>query len=171
MKNAAKTITRFSVCLALILALNYLESLVFALIPLPIPGCKLGVSNAVLLYLIGRREIKSAYLLAILRSLFHFLLFGGALGAAFSLCGGLFSVTAMALTSSLTDRGYSFISISLFGSVCFQIGQMLPAVILYDFGVLYLLPWLLLAGLIAGGVLGILQNLLFERIKTADQSA
>lgn len=166
-----KNISRFAALLALCLALNYLESLLFAVIPLPIPGCRLGLSNAVVLYLIGQKNPRGAYLLALLRALFNFTLFGGAVGALFSVCGGLISVTVMCIFAPLLERGYSFFSLSVFGSLFFQVGQSFAAVILYGFGILYLLPVLLSAGLISGALLGILQNYLFLKMKTVDKSA
>lgn len=148
--------------LALALILSYIESL----IPLPFggPGMKLGLSNlmtVVLLYLYGAREALSVNLLRILLS---GLLFGGFSAILFSLAGAIVSFAVMVALKG--SRRFGIPGVSAAGGVAHNAGQMLVAAwTVKTYGVLYLIPPLVIAGCITGFAIGIAAMRLFPVIR------
>ena len=105
-------------------ALSFLESLV----PTPLPGLRLGLSNIVVMYTLFLRGTGEGYLLCGLKSAFV-LLTRGATPALLSLCGGLVSVTAMLLIRcALRDERYTLVSVG--GAVSHNMAQLALAGVL-----------------------------------------
>lgn len=160
-----KRLTLLSLLLALCLALSALESFLIAPLSLPLPGVKLGLSNLVILFCLSPKMRLGALCMILARAAFTALLFGNPVTLFFSLAGGLLSYGAMLLSLPLIRRGFSYVTVSLFGSCLFQIGQSLSAVLLYGPAVLYYLPLLLFAGIVTGAVIGLTHNLIVARLK------
>ena len=168
MKRRNIRLARNSALICLCLAINAIEALFLKLIPLPIPGAKIGLSNLVILFCIGNRQYGLSWCLALTRPFVSALLFGNPVGFLFSICGGILSVFAMQLATPLLTRNFTFLSIGVLGSITFQFGQTLAAFVLYGSAILYYTPVLLFFGTISGALIGFLQNLLFARLsKTA----
>lgn len=167
MKHAKKT-ARFGALLCLCLSINALETLLLIPLSLPIPGAKLGLSNLVILYCIYRKEKLTPFALALSRALVGTLLFGNPVSFLFSVCGGLMSIPAMQISLALLKHGFSSVSISICGSVFFQIGQLLVGQILYGRAILYYAPALFASAIVSGIILGLLHNLLAHRLKKID---
>ena len=103
------------------------------------------------LYKIPLREV---YVLSIVRVLLSGVLFGNYFSIAYSLAGGLLSLTVMALLKKA--GGFSVIGISIAGGVCHNIGQLVVAMIVVEtFAMSYYMPVLLVAGLITGFLIGV----------------
>ena len=156
----------FAMLLALGVTLWVLEALLPP--PLPLPGAKLGLSNIVVLLtmlLLGRRE---GVYLAILRSLLGSIVGGTFLSVGFFLsCGGaVASALAMALSLHLLGRAFSLIGISIIGALVHNVTQLFLVYYLFvrQPGLLYYLPFLLMAGLISGAVTGALLIYLLRRL-------
>lgn len=165
MKARSLLLARFTALLCLCLGINALESLMFSAITLPVPGVKLGLSNLVILFAVGKNERFTPWVLMFARSFLSALLFGNPSTFFFSLLGGILSVGAMQVTAMLLKHGFTFLTVSVAGSLFFQLGQLLAAIILYGIGIVYYAPVLLLSGLITGALIGIVQNCLFVRLK------
>lgn len=160
-----RTIARFSLLTALALLFGYLESLI-PLVP-QAPGIKLGLSNFVMLYAIFCWKKRYAFLLMVLKVALSGLLFSGIYGAAYGFCGGLLSVTGMVLLHRLPNL--SVITVSACGGVLHNIGQMLLACLLISpAAALSYSPFLLISGLLAGTLLGILSRYVFRALKHFD---
>ena len=154
-------ITYIAVLGALAVVFGYIESL-FPL-PIGIPGIKLGISNIVILFALIKMNKSDAFFVLIIKVLVCALLFSGMTAFFYSLAGGLLSFAAMILAFRL---GLSEIGASMAGGVFHNIGQILAAcVILRSFGAIYYLPVLLIAGLIVGGIVGILCKTVILRLK------
>lgn len=137
--------------LALALILSYVESL----IPLPvgIPGIKLGLANLAIvlaIYLVGE---KNALLLTVSKALLCGLLFGNMTMILYNLAGAVLSFFAMALMKR--SERFHLPVISAAGGVMHNAGQLLVAcLIVSTYGILYYIPFLLIAGLGTGMVIG-----------------
>ncbi|MFQ6091031.1 MAG: Gx transporter family protein [Candidatus Bipolaricaulia bacterium] len=154
--NNLQRVTTFAMLLALGVALWVLEALFPP--PLPVPGAKLGLSNIVVLFtmlFLGGRE---GIYLAVLRSLLGSLIGGTFLSVGFvmSFGGALASALAMAFGLHLLNRMFSLVGISIIGAVVHNAAQLILVYLLFvrQPGVLYYLPFLLLAGLVSGLVTG-----------------
>lgn len=157
----AKKITFYALFCSACLICGYIESL-FSLSFIA-PGIKLGLSNAVALLLVAKRDFKGALLVNVARILISALLFSNLFSLCFSLPAGIISLVASYLLYK-TDK-VSLIGISIAGGVIHNICQSVTAYLLLGAGVLYYLPFLILAGLISGAFIGTISLLTFKRIE------
>ena len=131
-----KRLALMGLLFALAMALSFLESLLPALPMLP-PGIRLGLSNIVTMYAL------------------FVLLTRGAVAAAMSAAGGVFSVTVMLLLSLLPGIKEQYLLLSVFGGAAHNIGQLVMArFIINNQYVWYYFPVLLVAGLLMGAITG-----------------
>jgi len=158
-----KKIVKLGLLLAVALILSYIESL----IPFGfgIPGIKLGLANlAVLLclYCIGTKE---AITLNVMRILLSGFLFGNMYSIIYSLAGGGLSFLVMWFTKK--TNLWSISGISVLGGVSHNIGQIIIAAFVVETaGVFYYIPYLLIAGVLTGLLIGFITKLVipyFER--------
>lgn len=142
------------------LMLSYIESL-FPFF-FGVPGMKLGLANLAVvmaLYLYGWRE---ALMVNVLRIVLAGLLFGNLFSVLFSLSGAVFSFGCMLCAKKL---GLSLYGISMAGGVFHNVGQLLTAVfIVQTVEISYYAPFLLIAGLATGFVIGVLGREMLKRI-------
>lgn len=142
------------------LMLSYIESL-FPFF-FGVPGMKLGLANlavVVALYFYGWRE---ALTVNVLRIVLSGLLFGNLFSVLFSLGGAAASFLCMAVTKR---AGLSLCGVSMAGGVSHNIGQLLIAAFLVQtVEVGYYAPFLLIAGLVTGFVIGLVGRELLLRL-------
>lgn len=142
------------------LMLSYIESLVPFFFG--VPGMKLGLANLAVvcsLYLYGWRE---ALMVNVLRIILSGLLFGSMFSVLFSLGGAFVSFVCMAAAKKL---GLSLYGVSMAGGVSHNIGQLLIAAFLVQtVEVGYYAPFLLIAGLVTGFLIGVIGRELLFRI-------
>ena len=153
-----RKIALFGMLVALAFIFSYIESL----IPLPLPtGVKLGAANIVTLtalYCLGGKE-------AVLISMVRMLLSGFAFGIStlpYSLVGGLFSLLVMWLLKRSEKFGMTGVSVA--GSVCHNLGQTAVAAVLLGSKTAYYFPILLLSGVIAGILIGVISAAVLKRV-------
>ncbi len=151
----------FGVFTALALVFSYVESLIP--ISFGIPGVKLGLANLIIVTALFKLELKEAFLLSVVRVLLSGVLFGNYFSIIYSLAGALLSLSVMALLKRA--GGFSIVGISIAGGVFHNIGQLFVAMIVVEmFSVAYYVPVLLVAGLLTGGVIGILAREILKRL-------
>ena len=151
----------FGVFTALALIFSYIETLVP--ISFGIPGVKLGLANLIIVIALYKIPLREVYVLSIVRVLLSGVLFGNYFSIAYSLAGGLLSLTVMALLKKA--GGVSVIGISIAGGVCHNIGQLVVAMIVVEtFAMSYYMPVLLVAGLITGFLIGVVADQVLRRI-------
>lgn len=151
----------FGVFTALALIFSYIETLVP--ISFGIPGVKLGLANLIIVIALYKIPLRKVYVLSIVRVLLSGVLFGNYFSIAYSLAGGLLSLTVMALLKK--TGGFSVIGISIAGGVCHNIGQLVVAMIVVEtFAMSYYMPVLLVAGLITGFLIGVVADQVLRRI-------
>lgn len=147
--------------LALALVASYIETLIP--INLGIPGVKLGLANGVVMVLLYMVSAKQAYALSISRIILSGFLFGNLMMIAYSMAGGLLSLTVMVLLKRF--GGFSPIGVSVAGGVAHNLGQLIVAMLVLETSRLaYYFPVLLISGTIAGILIGIISGELIRRL-------
>ena len=151
----------FAVALVLAVVENMLPPL-----PIAVPGVKFGLSNIAVMYALFFLGGKQAYLIAVLKGGFGFIM-RGAVAGALSLFGGVLSLTVMLLLLLIFRSKVSYLSISIFGAVSHNIGQFLVIMLLYTGMNLWpYLPVLLISGVIAGVVTSTLLRFILPVFKS-----
>ena len=146
---------------AVAILLGYVE----ALVPMSaaVPGMKIGLPNlavVTVLYLYSWRE---AALVSVVRIAVNGLLFGNLFSFSFSLAGGLFSLLAMTVVKALDL--FDSTGVSLVGGIAHNAGQIAAAIILVDnIRVAYYFIPLVLTGLAAGVLIGLVSGILVRRL-------
>lgn len=158
-----KRLSHLALLTALALIFSYLESLIP--LPLMLPGFKLGLCNVVVLFCAYRLSLWDAALLSLVRVLVTSLLFGNVTGFLFSLFGAIFAFLAIVFAKTLLLKQLSFVGVSVLSAAAFNFGQILAASLLYaSVSVFSYLPLLLVASAVFGGAVGLLLNLIFDRL-------
>ncbi len=150
--------------LSLLFALSMIFSFVESRLPtfIPIPGVKLGLCNVVIIFTLLSLGAPSAIAVSLLRVILSSILFGNAAAFFYSLAGAILSLGAMILAKHF--RLFSTVGISVLGGVMHNVGQLLMAwIILGTVGVMYYLPVLVIAGTVAGALIGLLAAYLYKR--------
>ncbi len=151
----------YGLLVALAFILSYLEHL-FPL-SIGIPGIKLGLANLVVLLALYRLYPRDALVISFVRILLVGLTFGSPTTMLYSLCGGLLSFAIMALCHR--SGVFSVVGVSIAGGVSHNVGQIAAAAVLLGTGkIVWYLPVLLVAGLVTGGLLGVVVRLLLPRL-------
>jgi len=144
MKKATniKKLALYGMLIALAMILSYIESLIPVLIP--IPGKK-NFGKAIRIFLIA-------------------FTFGNVAALMFAISGASLSLVCMLIAIKL-DK-FSTGGISIIGGISHNIGQILVAVIILKNALIFsYLPYLMIAGIVTGLLIGILASLIINRIK------
>ena len=142
---------------AMLTALAMIFGYVEALIPFNfgIPGVKLGLANLVIvvaLYLLPAHQV---FFVQIVRIVLVSFLFGNLSMMIYSLAGGLLSFLVMCLLKKA--GGFSVMGVSIAGGVTHNIGQLIVAMlVVQNMKIAYYASVLMIAGLITGGLIGML---------------
>ena len=158
----SKRVALGGVLVALAFVFGYIEFL----LPLPvgIPGMKLGLANLVVLLCLYTMGIPMAALVSLIRILLATFMFGSVSGMLYSLAGAVLSFVVMWPVSRC--RSVSPIGVSILGGVMHNVGQLIVAFLLLGTaGVLYYVLPLLLAGAVAGFLIGTVTKLLLPRME------
>ena len=147
---------------ALAISLGYIEYLIpFSV---GIYGIKLGLANLAILSLLYLSDTKSARSVHIVRIVVCGMLFGNTVAFLYSAVGGIVSFAVMAILKK--SEKFSPVGISIVGGVVHNIAQMSVAVILVDnLKIAFYLPVLLIAGTVAGALVGILTQTIVKNLR------
>ena len=159
MKSRKLAFLGLSIALAMILSFVESQIPVFT----AVPGMKLGLPNLVMVFLLYRIGWKETAAVSLVRVLLVSLLFGNAQSLVFSLAGAALSLAGMALLKK--SRLFSPVAVSVTGGVLHNIGQIIAACLWTGTAqIVYYLPMLLLSGIAAGILIGLLSGLLLKRM-------
>ena len=159
MKNLKRTCI-LSMLLAMAIVLNMVETL----IPIFIPGVKLGLANIIILIMLYEFKPTEALIVNLLRIIIVGLIRSTLLSPTFlmSLTGGILSYLLMLLFSR--GKIFSPIGVSVLGAVGHTVGQIVIANILLDTtAVVYYLPLIALLSVFSGVFSGILARAYLKR--------
>ena len=165
--NKTKRICFMGLMFAAAVTLSYLEGMIT--VPGLPPGVKLGLSNIVTMYCVFFLGVKDGYTIAVLKALSVFLM-RGPTGAFLSLLGGLLSVTVMLLLIKIPKKPLSYLVISVFGSICHNLGQLTGSSMMTGTGLtMYYFPILLISGLGMGVVTGLVLKTVLPAVEKLDR--
>lgn len=161
-RRAARIVALYGMLVALAFIFSYVEAMVP--VPLPVPGIKLGLANLVTIVSLYTVGIPGAVAVSLVRILLMGFTFGNVFSMAYSMTGGIFSLAVMAAV--MKSGWFSRVGVSIAGGIVHNIGQLCAAAwVTKTMGVFTYLPVLLVAGVVAGALIGLLGNLVVERIE------
>ena len=160
-EQRVKKVANYGVLVTLALVASYVETLIP--ISLGVPGAKIGLSNLITIVALFLMGWKDAFAISIIRIVLAGFLFGNLFAIFYSLAGALLSLLIMMLLKKLE---FGTVAVSCAGGVAHNIGQISFAALLVENSRLfYYLPVLLIAGVLAGIVIGIIGGELIKRLK------
>ena len=157
-----KKIAVLALAIALAMILSFVESQIPAFVA--IPGVKIGLANIAVVFVLYKLGWKEAVLISLVRVFMVSVLFGTAVSLFYSVAGAVLSLTGMVL---LKKTGlFSTVAVSVTGGVLHNVGQILMACLLLETNVIvYYLPFLILSGVIAGVVIGVVSAIMVNRVQ------
>lgn len=162
MQLRSRKITLAGMLICVGILVGYLES--FIVIPISVPGIKIGLSNIVsviALYLFGP---SFAAIILLGRVILSGLLFGSGISIVYSITGAVFSLLGMVLLYKI--KSFSVFGVSLTGGVIHNIAQLFVAYLfIQNTYIFYYIPVLIISGVLSGLLIGFLSNLLIKRFK------
>ena len=148
----------YGMLIALAMILSYVETLIPVVFP--VPGIKLGLANLVVIICLYAFGIRAAAAVSVLIAF----TFGNLAALMFAVGGAVFSIICM-LIAMKSDK-FSMTGVSIVGGVSHNIGQILVAVSMVENLLVFsYLPYLMMAGLVSGLLIGLLAALIIKRIK------
>ena len=159
--DAAFRVSLCGLLLALMLVLGYVESLV----PVGIPGLKLGLSNGVLIFAVYMLDLPAAWILMGLKVLLSGLLFSGVSAMMYALAGGALSLALMSLLSRI--RRLPPTAVSMAGGLAHNVGQVVMAMLVLHSprAILGYMGLLMLVGLVCGALTGIAATAVMRHLR------
>lgn len=152
-ETSAKEIAYAAILTALSMIFSYVETL-FP-IAIGIPGAKIGLANLVVLtglYFLNPVEV---FCISISRIFMTALLFGNMSSLIYSLAGGILSFAIMRLC--MLSHKFTMTGVSVAGAVSHNVAQcVVAALVVQEAKLFFYLPVLLIVGVIAGLIIGIL---------------
>ena len=160
--KGTKKLTTMALLTAIAMVLSFIESQIPAFTA--IPGIKMGLANIAVVFALYRLGWKEAAAISLLRVVLVSLLFGSFATLFYSLAGALLSLVGMGLLKK--SGKFTEIVVSVSGAVLHNLGQIAMASLMLQTDALrYYLPFLLISGILAGIVIGLLAAILVKRIK------
>lgn len=157
----AKKISQIAMLSAVAIVLGYIESCFPPIVP--IAGVKVGLSNIAVMCALYKLDAKSAGFVAFVKVLVTALWFSGLNSLIFSALGAIFALFSMIIFKKLK---LSQIGVGVCGGVFHNIGQTVAAAfVMSNAKIGYLVPPLLISGILAGVVVGVVTRLTLKMIK------
>lgn len=167
MRTSAKRVALLGALLALSLALSVAETMAGALIPVPVPGVKLGLANIISLFLLGYFSLSAALAVGVLRALLSSLAVGGFGMFAYSAPGVVLSICVMQIAMRRL-KALSLTGVSMLGACVHNLAQVCVAVLVTGEAALFYYAFvLLIVGAVFGTVTGAVARLTFPRLAGA----
>ena len=157
-----KKLTVMALTTAVAMILSFVESQIPAFVA--VPGVKVGLANIAVVFALYRLGWKEAAAISLVRVVMVSMLFGSIASLFYSLAGAVLSLAGMGLMKK-TGR-FTEIMVSVTGGILHNIGQIDMACLILETAALrYYLPFLLVSGIIAGVVVGLVSAVLVQRVK------
>lgn len=151
-----RQLTRLALLGAAAAVLGYFDSILSALLSLPL-GVKLGLANTAVLYAIYLLGPGCAVLLMLLKVTLTGLMSGNLFATfTFSMAGSALSLAVMLLVKKLGGGGVSIVGVSVAGAAAHAAGQLLAAVLVLGTpGLMFYIFPLLIGSVITGILTGL----------------
>ena len=164
-KKTRLSTKRVALCglfLALALIVSLIESFIPPIIP-ALPYAKIGLGNVVLLACFLLLGVWEGYIVLVLRCLLNAVFAANMASLIWSLPSALVAYTIMVLLAK--THMFSICGLSVAGGIVHNLVQICVASIVVSSGVFAYLPYMMLAGAIAGFVTGILCHFIVVSLK------
>lgn len=161
-ERVAKRVSMYGILVALAFIASYIE----VLIPFNfhVPGMKLGLANIVVLSALYMGGAEAGITVSLIRIILVGLTFGNPYSAIYGLSGGILSFITMFLLKQ-TDF-FGVLGVSMAGGVMHNLGQLLCAMVLLRLPAVFsYLSYLMLIGIITGGLIGLVVEEILKRVK------
>ncbi len=163
MNKQTKRLVTLGLLASLALALSYLEALLPP-ISSALPGIKMGLPNIVVVFALYTFGTKEAALISAVRIFAVFLLFGNTIMLAYSVAGAVLSLVFMTILKQIAL--FSTVGVSVVGAVLHNVGQILIAVfMLATPQIAFYLPILMISGIVAGAIVGMIAAFITVRLQ------
>lgn len=158
-----KRLVLIAVFISQALVIHYIESFM----PILMPGAKLGLSNIITMMVLILLSPLDAFIVVVIRSILGSLLVGNVIGIMYSLTGGILSWCIMSILYTNFRKNLSFIGISVYGAIFFNLGQISVAALVYSsIGLAYTyLPMLMFSSVVTGTFIGFITYYLSIKVK------
>ena len=157
-----KKLTVMALTTALAMILSFVESQIPAFVA--VPGVKMGLANIAVVFALYKLGWKEAVAISLVRVVLVSMLFGSIASLFYSLAGAVLSLAGMGLLKK--GGRFTEIVVSVAGGILHNIGQIAMASIILETDALrYYLPFLLLSGIVAGVVIGVVSAIMVKRIQ------
>ena len=156
-----KKVARYGMLIALACVFGFVESMIP--IQIGVPGVKLGLANLVTMVSLYTISLSGTLFVAAVRVLLTGLTFSGMSAMLYSMAGCVLSLLFM--IPAKKSGKFSMVGVSILGGVGHNIGQMTMAMlVLQSTSIRYYFFVLMIAGTVAGFLIGILGGLVVKRI-------
>lgn len=160
--NGAKRVALSGVMLALALIVSLIENMIPPIVPM-LPYAKLGLTNVVLLACFMLVGVWEGYVVLLLKCLLSAVYAGNMSMLIWSLPSALVAYTIMVLLSK--TKLFSVTGLSVVGGMLHNFTQIVVATLILGTSVFFYLPYMLLAGGIAGLVTGVICHFAVNGLK------
>ncbi len=157
-KNRTKNIAFAGMFTAAMFIIGYMESLLPPLFS--VPGIKPGFANIPVMIAIYILGWKLAAAMSFTRIILSGLTFTGLFACIYSLSGAVLSILTMILLKK--TKKFSVTAVSMAGGVAHNLGQILVAWLVLGRAVLYYFPVLVISGLVAGALTGMVTGIILK---------
>ncbi len=138
--------------------IHTIESSLVFLIPIPVPGARLGLANIITLLALMLYGFRSGMLVSVMRSFMGFLIVGNVVSFSLSLSGAVFSTAVMGLAFIFYKKKWiNILTVSVLGAVSHNVAQIVMAsfVVSQFHLITFYLPLLLLLAVPTGVFTGL----------------
>ena len=160
--NGAKRVALSGVMLALALIVSLIENMIPPIVPM-LPYAKLGLTNVVLLACFLLVGVWEGYVVLLLKCLLSAVYAGNMSMLIWSLPSALVAYTIMVLLSK--TKIFSITGLSVVGGMLHNFTQIVVATLILGTSVFFYLPYMLLAGGVAGLVTGVICHFAVNGLK------
>ena len=155
-------LTMLGLCASVALLLSYVETL-FPPLFAAVPGIKMGLPNAAIIFVLYRYGLRDAVAVSLVRLLIVAMLFGNTMTFIYSLAGATLSLLVMFLLKKMNFL--STVGVSVAGGVSHNVGQILVAMVALSTAEIgYYMIVLAVTGTIAGILIGLCGAFLLKRL-------
>ncbi len=162
---------RRTVMVAIFASIAVVLGVLESMIPLAvsIPGAKLGFGNIMILTCLYFFSAHDALALIVVKTILTAFILGTFSTFLFSFLGALFSFTIMLTLLRLGRESFSLTGISVVGGIAHNLGQLAgAAIVLGTIKIFYYLPFLLVAGVVTGILVGMASTRLVAALRRVD---
>ncbi len=153
-----KRLASAAILITVAFVLSWLEMIVS--LPMVVPGVKLGLANIAIVFALYYCGGVDALFVLMGRLMLSAVLFGNVTSLIMSASGAVLSFLVMLLCKSLFGRHLIYVSIC--GGIAHNIGQLIAASLLVRTSYIWLVPYLIIGGILAGAFNGFVTDRLLR---------